>query len=172
MTKVLTRPDTKEFIFTGHSQGGAIALLLAYQTTREMRISSDERKVTLNIFGTPRVLNNHASEELHNLPNFSYKSFMYMNDIVPRILFETDEIKNNEHTSYRAPKYTVYFNTRNYWGSLFKLLTGADYRLTVVPDTPWAGTVSHILYGVLDHSFVSYVKACTRYRDEIARLEY
>lgn len=133
---------------------------------------ADKRDVTLNIFGTPRILNDYAAEELHNLPNFSYKSFMYMNDIVSRFLFETDGIKNSEPTSYRPLKYTVYFSTRNYWGSLFKLITGADYRLTVVADTEWNGFLSHLLYGLLDHSIINYVKACTRYREEISSLEY
>jgi hypothetical protein len=71
----------RKILVTGHSLGGALALIAAHQLSIEMRHRGSVRLYT---FGQPRVLNESGVGEA-NLLLLGYHRFVHNNDVVARV---------------------------------------------------------------------------------------
>ena len=158
-------PELKYDVYlAGHSQGGALALMTAYNLSKTCR----DENIHYHCFqyGAPRVLNDHAAKDLETLPNLTAMSFVYNNDLISRMLPETRNPKNHL-TSYHSIKNIVYFDTPNWTTTIYNIIGLTNTTFKTPKDVPWNGVSSHLLFGIVDHNFSNYVKSCNMYKKHI-----
>ena len=93
--------DTTNILITGHSLGGAIASLFAFDI---YYYSFPYQITSLITFGSPRVGNNYFSEYMYSFPFTSYRITHYY-DIVPHV---PEQLLNYKHISQE-----IWYNKNN-----------------------------------------------------------
>lgn len=113
------RPDAK-FVVTGHSLGGAIAILFPVILMLHGEDWMLERLKAVHTFGQPRVGDRKLGEFVQPRLGSKFKRFVYNDDIVPRLPFD-NQIFGYKHFG------TCYFFNIFYQGIRLQDLPNKNY---------------------------------------------
>ncbi|XP_065867790.1 triacylglycerol lipase OBL1-like [Euphorbia lathyris] len=193
LTELLEKHKNAKFVVTGHSLGGALAILfpsvLVIQEEREIL----DRLLNVYTFGQPRVGDTKFAgfmEAYINYPETRYFRVVYCNDMVPRVPFDDKVLFAFKHfgtcihydswyfgelmeeapnKNYLSLWYAIPMWINAYWEMFRSLILhyihGPDYKET------WCSTLFRIagffIPGLSAHSPVDYVNSVRLGRDKL-----
>ncbi|XP_065866571.1 triacylglycerol lipase OBL1-like [Euphorbia lathyris] len=195
LKKLLKIHKNAKFVVTGHSLGGALAILfpsvLVIQEENEML----QRLLNVYTFGQPRIGDSKLGTfiEAHlNYPVTKYFRVVYCNDMVPRVPFD-DKVFAFKHfgtclyyDSHYFGKFMDEEPNRNFFGlkhiipmrmnAIWEVLRSLAIRYTHGPDyeESWFCTLFRalglVLPGIAAHSPVDYINSVRLGRERVAPL--
>ncbi|XP_022139747.1 uncharacterized protein LOC111010582 [Momordica charantia] len=116
--------DNARFIFTGHSLGGALAVLFATLLAFHDDATLLEKLQAVYTFGQPRVGDRRFAQFMENTIEkygFKYYRYVYSSDLVPRVPFDF-----NDNLWYEHFGGCVYFNC-SYNGKFLEVQPNKNY---------------------------------------------
>eukprot|EP00210_Caulerpa_lentillifera_P002842 g2716.t1 len=143
-------------IFTGHSLGGALATLAAYEVANRSKRGSDVKVAMIN-YGCPRLAGDSFVENYTKTVKVSYR-FRAPRDVIPRFPHSLDHVPNLV-TGDSAKGITVTFPGRNQQQASANSEDLADRRF---PFTSFLGALTSAFSDHMEGSYFNALTIATR----------